>query len=112
MKTPLFLIDSGDVSAFSSSQDLEKYIESPDIGGYLVFDASGLKLELQLAQKRVGMIVDIDRVRLVGSNNVPQPHLLRDILSSFLKKLNVPTLADDDLSKLVRLLVETVGYTR
>lgn len=112
MKTPFFLIDNGDVSAFSSGQELEKYVESPDIGDYLVFDTSGRKFELQSAQKRAGAIVDIDRVQLIRSNEAPQPHLLRGILSSFLEKLNVPILTDDDLPELVRLLVKTIGYTR
>lgn len=46
MKSPLILIDGNDVNFFLSKSDLEKYVESPDISIYKVFDFEGKKLKL------------------------------------------------------------------
>lgn len=46
MKLPLILCDNGDVALFESVEDLERYVESPDIDSYRVFDANGDVLHL------------------------------------------------------------------
>lgn len=112
MKVPLLLVDHGDISVFSSNQDLEKYAESPDIAGYSAFDAAGYQLDLQSVMGRIDTVVDVNPVRLVEVGGVPQPNLLRDSIRSFLNRVNVPTSDDDDLSKLIGVLVETIGYTK
>lgn len=112
MKQPIFLIDHGDISAFSSPEDLEMYVESPDIADYLVFDAAGRQLELHSITGRRGSVVDIDSVRLVAVFGMPQTDLLRNSLKSFLNRLDIPTSDHDELPELIKTFVEVVGYTK
>ncbi|MCC4616712.1 hypothetical protein LL972_12000 [Xanthomonas campestris pv. asclepiadis] len=65
MKMPLFLIDRGDISVFSSSQHLLGHVELPDISDYLVLDAVGYQFELQTVIGREDMIFDVNQICLV-----------------------------------------------
>lgn len=113
MKMPLFLIDRGDISIFSSSQDLLGYVESPDISDYLVFDAVGCQLELQSVIGRGDMIFDVNKVCLVEMDGMsPQPGTLCECIRSFLSSLNVFTYERIDLSELVDIMIEKIGYTK
>ncbi|MDL5366322.1 hypothetical protein QSH18_11955 [Xanthomonas sp. NCPPB 2654] len=57
MKPPLILVDGGDVTLFGSESSLVRYVESPDIGEYLVFDSSG---------KRLALAAEVDEVKFLG----------------------------------------------
>lgn len=113
MKTPLLLLDNGEISAFASSQDLEMYVESPDIAGYSLFDATGQPLGLKSKPRRAGFVVDVDPVVLFEILDAPKPGLLRSEIRGFLDRLDVVTSDDDDLEvKLIDLLVGKIGYTK
>ena len=105
-------MEDGDISMFASPRDLERYVESPDIAGYSVFDATGQPLGLQSVPGGAGLVVDVDPVALVEGAGAPTPEVLRDRIRAFLGRLGVVTSEDADLPGLVRLLVEAIGYTK
>lgn len=96
MKLPLILCENGDVDLFESIEDLERYVESPDIADYRVFDAAGDVLHLTTAQPTTGqkgtgqkgwlnmvrvipVRIDIGRPRMNAINELEKR--LRDFLS-------------------------------
>lgn len=91
MKLPLILCENGDVDLFESIEDLEHYVESPDIADYRVFDASGDVLHLTTAQPTTGQKGWLNMVRVVPVRiDVGRPRMnaideleerLRDFLS-------------------------------
>ena len=49
----VFLVDQGDISVFASVRDLERYVGSPDIGHYEVFECwASVYASVQRKQRR------------------------------------------------------------
>lgn len=112
MKPPIILVEGQDVSLFSSVAALERYVESPDIECYRVFDADGQILSLTSETppprrgRRLGWVT-VGKVK-VSRREPPAaaPAELAQILSGYLARLTGKSRDVADLSELVRELVQ------
>lgn len=114
MKTPIILVEGQDVSFFASVAALERYVESPDIECYRVFDADGQVLSLTSETPppkrglRLGWVA-VGKVR-VSRREPPEaaPAELAQILSDYLARLTGRSHEVADLSELIRELMQHV----
>lgn len=118
MKLPLFLCENGDVDLFESVEDLEHYVESPDVADYRVFDASGDVLHLTTAQPATRQkgwlnIVRVVPVRVdVGESPVNAVDELEERLRDFLSRTMGKSYHKSALPELLTALQATIGFTR
>jgi hypothetical protein len=117
MKAPFILYDKGDISIFESMETLTRYVESPDLINYRVFDSDGLEIPL----KSTGDCVDRSPWRLISIDPVAveSTEVLVDssndlvaILREYLKLLepdkNVSILS---LHALISMVRGRIGFT-
>lgn len=112
MKPPIILVEGQDVSFFASAAELERYVESPDIECYRVFDADGQILSLTSDTpppkrgKRLAW-VEVGKVK-VSRSEPPDaaPAELARILSSYLARLTGRSCEETDLGELLRELMQ------
>ncbi|MEO5820175.1 MAG: hypothetical protein ABIT71_06680 [Vicinamibacteraceae bacterium] len=81
IRLPIVVNDSGDVSAFASIEEAERFLEPEDIGQGEVFDADGRVLISSVTRHLLAK-----RVRLTPSEEVV-PDRLRRALVSYLEAL-------------------------
>jgi hypothetical protein len=118
MKLPLILSDNGEVNLFESVEDLERYVESPDIINYRVFDSNGDVLKLNTSptptrQKGLFNIVRITPVQVViGESHVNEVAELEERLREFLLRVTGKSYIQSPLTELLTVLQTTIGYTR
>lgn len=116
MKQPLILIDDGDVALFESVEDLEHYVESPDISNYKVFDAEGQRVNLTEAspiaiKQRLFGAVSVSRI--VASNScISAVEELEELLRVFLHRVTGNIYDNGALPELLKVLQAKIGYTR
>ncbi len=112
MKPPIILVEGQNVSFFASAAALERYVESPDIECYRVFDADGQILSLTSDTpppkrgQRIGWVA-VGKVK-VSRSEPPEaaPAELAQILSSYLTRLTGRSREATDLGELVRELMQ------
>ncbi len=82
MKTPILINEHGDVSAFTSVEEAEAYMEPIDVerGEYVVTDAAGLPLSVVVVSEEVSLFWGlwkrpIKRVRIAGPLTSAAPSL-------------------------------------
>lgn len=118
MRLPLILCESGDVSLFESVEDLESYVESPDIAGYRVFDANGNLFHLTTAQptsNKTGTVhvIPVFPVRIdIVESPVNAARELETLLRGFLLHATGTLYDQMILSELLGILQKTIGFTR
>lgn len=118
MKLPLILCENGDVDLFESVEDLERYVESPDIAGYRVFDGSGDVLHLTTAQPTPGQKGWLSMVRIVpvrvdiGEARLNAADELEERLRDFLSRATGKSYNQSALPELLTVLQATIGFTR
>lgn len=116
MKLPLILCDNGDVALFESVAHLECYLESPDIGGYRVFDASGDVLQLTtvepVSDKKGWLnLVRVAPVRIdVGESRMNAADELEERLRSFLSRVTGKSYNQSALPELLTVLQATIEF--
>jgi hypothetical protein len=118
MKPPFILCDGNDVSIFKNMEDLKRYIESPDITSYQLFDADGNVLKLILAQgssvdfKGFFRVYSVAPVEVKLDESIPNNKTqLETILCNFLKLVDPSYKENHHLDDLISSLINTVGYT-
>jgi hypothetical protein len=116
MKPPIILSDEGDVALFESIEDFERYVESPDIASYRVFDAAGQVIRLATehstsAQSRSVNIVPVGRVT-VSESQVNEIAQLETLVRDFLARATGKSYDRGALPELLRALQATIGFTR
>lgn len=120
MKLPLILCENGDVDLFESVADLERYVESPDIAGYRVFDANGDVLHLTTVQPQPASnekgwlgVVRVVPVRIdVDAPRVNAVEELEGLLRDFLSRATDKAYDRSALPELLTVLQATTGFTR
>jgi len=113
MKLPLLLFDDGDISVFERVEDLERYVESPDVGGYIVFDASGSKFSFGVPVGKVGVrIIDVKGVKLIPAESSVEEVDLVNRIRKFLLRVGVDAADRNSLSEVLDLLIDRVGFTK
>jgi len=116
MTPPFVLCDKGDVTLFESVDDLERYVETPDIASYRVFDASGQVFRLTSAQpsstQKGGFgLVSVSRVS-VSESQVNDGAALEVLLRDFLQRATGRSFDRSALPDLLAALRATIGFTR
>lgn len=119
MTPPLILCENGDVNLFEFVEDLERYVESPDIAAYRVFDAngdvlhltteepvSGKKRWLNIVRRVVPVRIDVDAPRANAAGE------LESILRAFLVRATGKSYDQGALPELLVALQATIGFTR
>lgn len=112
MKPPIILVEGQDVSFFASPAALERYVESPDIECYRVFDAEGQILSLTSDTPppkrghRLGWVA-VGKVK-VSRMEPPEaaPAELAQILSEYLARLTGQSREVTDLGELIREVMQ------
>ncbi len=114
MKAPIILVEGQDVSFFSSATALERYVESPDIDCYQVFDAEGqvLNLTSEAPPPKRGLRLGWVAVGKVKVSRREPPETasaeLAQILSAYLMRLTGQSPGKVELSALIRQLMQYV----
>lgn len=113
MKNPIVLIDNGDVLLFRTAHDLEQYVESPDISGYVAYDSEGMRLRLISSSdnSETRLIKPVHSVLLNRSD--PIEYAAEDLqqeLAQFLQRLGVSA-RDQSLESLIAAVEKSIGYT-
>lgn len=109
------LIDDGDITLFSSIEALERYVESPDIDRYTVFDNNGVRLHFESTSKVAGpkskiAIVPVVPVRLkVNELGDVDSKTLLSYIRDFLTRVTGKTLGDGQLSEMITKVQDVVG---
>jgi len=111
VKSSIILVEGQDVNFFASPAALERYVESPDIECYRVFDADGQVLSLTSETPpperglRLGWVA-VGKVK-VSRRGPPDaaPAELAQILSDYLARLTGRTREVADLGELIRELM-------
>lgn len=116
MSPPFILCDKGDVALFESIEDLERYIESPDIASYRAFDANGQVLCLMTmyptpAPQKLVSIVPVDRVT-VSESGVHEVTELETLLRDFLFRATGQLFERGALPELLTVLRAENGWRR
>ncbi|WP_143133412.1 hypothetical protein [Pseudoduganella namucuonensis] len=83
MKTPIYVSEHGDVSAFDTVEAAERYVEAVDIGRqeYIVTDGDGHRLAVGIVVRHVPLLGGLFRgkIRLVRiTEGVGDRHLAAD----------------------------------
>lgn len=112
MKLPLFLFDGGDLSIFEKAEDLERYVESPDVDGYEVFDASGARFGFDVPSGHKGGWIEVTNGRLVPMPDGEDKGYLEQRIREFLSAIGVEVSNDQDLEEVISTLIGVVGFTR
>lgn len=118
MTPPLILCENGDINLFEFVEDLERYVESPDIAAYRVFDANGDVLHLTTEEpvsekKRWLNIVQVVPVRIdVDAPRANAAGELEGILRAFLIRATGKPYGQSALPELLAALQATIGFTR
>jgi hypothetical protein len=115
---PIFILaDGGDLLVFRTQQDLERYVESPDIDGYRAFDSNGAQYEFAVASAgegshRIG--IAIQPVSLVKRNDRSRAsEELKALVASYLdRKSSGMDHQESNLEMLLATLVDTIGFSR
>ena len=113
MKNPIFLIDSGDVLLFRTTHDLELYVESPDISGYVAYDSEGMRLRLISSSddSEARLIKPAHSVLIDRSSPIEYAaEDLRQELAEFLLRLGARA-GDQSLESLIAAVENSIGYT-
>lgn len=117
MKPPLILIEGGDLTVFRSKTDLERYVESPDIHYYRVFDSQGAVLELSVSANESdpglpGVAVLPVRLTIPGAPQTAREELATKIVAFLGAVAPHESTSDSSLERLIERLVGVVGFTR
>jgi len=72
MKAPFILVEGQDVTLFATLEALERYIESPDIDCFRVFDADGMRLDLTVVTSQPSRRAGIGWVEIVEAKASPK----------------------------------------
>lgn len=88
MKEPLILIYGSELSLFKKKENVERYVESPDLDNYVLFDAAGARLSFLInsgsARGSVpGWVMRVDPVTVTGGEPTDETAAL---LASYLEK--------------------------
>jgi hypothetical protein len=115
MIPPLILFDKGDVLLFQSVDELQSYIESPDVSNYRLFDADGQVLSLSVvapdpSRKKPIELVSVSRV-VVGDSREKAATELELLLRDFLSRATGKNYMGTSLHDLLVLLQTTIGFT-
>jgi hypothetical protein len=114
MQAPFVLIGDGDLAIFRSASDVERYVESPDIDLYRVFDCRGVRLRLVSNEappsgKWVASVVPVQLIEPdVEEYDAPA---LAEALRAFLIETGTHVTADDKLEVLLLRFEQEHGYT-
>lgn len=121
MKFPIIVNATGDVLVFRNKEDLELALEVNDVknGEYVAFDANATPLELSIStgKYRTNWCFRSDSSEKVivieGSDVEPDENRLKEVLSEYLSRVGVVLECGDrnDLSRLIRLVIDRVGYS-
>jgi len=114
MKPPIILVEGQDVSFFASAVALERFVESPDIECYRVFDAEGQVFSLSSdvpspkREHRFGCVA-VGKVK-VSRTEPPEaaPAELAQILSDYLARLSGQPREVADLGELIHEVMRHV----
>jgi len=113
VKQPLFLVEGRDVSVFQTPDDLDRFVESPDLAEYRVFDSEGNEYFFKGVAERPAQKVGVIKVAR-GQLNRETSHVATDEFRGYL----LGALSIDDagegaqasLSVLVALAVKKLGF--
>lgn len=88
MKEPLILIYGWELSLFKKKEDVERYVESPDIDDYVLFDAAGARLSFFINSRSTrgstpGWVTSVDPVTVVDGEPTEETAAL---LAAYLEK--------------------------
>jgi hypothetical protein len=116
MKPPLIVSDNGDVDLFESIEDLERYIESPDVSSLRAFDANGQVLCLMTRHpvptpQKLLNIVFVDRVS-VSESGVQEVAELEALLRNFLFRVTGQLFDSAALPDLLKVFRAKIGFQR
>ncbi|MEZ5499832.1 MAG: hypothetical protein R3E77_10440 [Steroidobacteraceae bacterium] len=117
MTAPLILSDQGDVAVFETVRDLERYVESPDIAAYSVFDTSGRRYFFKGCQDTSRDNAIFQGVNSAELDQENPGHIAQDelaaILRSYIRRVErcdpTETLS---LQQLVQKTIDLCGYTK
>lgn len=117
MVGPWILSDQGDIAVFETVSDLERYVESPDVAAYRVYDASGRRYFFKghrNCSTEETVFQKIQSVELDEENPGPGAvdelvDLLRSYLTRVERRDQVETLS---LQQLVQKTIKISGYAR
>lgn len=117
MSTPLILSDQGDIAVFETVRDLERYVESPDVAAYRVYDATGRRYFFKgyrNPSRDSAVFQKVELVELDEENPGPdESDDLMELLRSYLRRVERRDSGDTlSLQQLVQKTVELSGYTR
>lgn len=115
MKEPLILIYGSELSLFKKKEDVERYVESPDIDDYLLFDAAGARLSFLINSTSTrgsvpGWVTRVDPVTVVDGESTKETAAL---LASYLEKYllgNNRNIKDRSIEYLVNEVALIAGY--
>jgi len=117
MAAPLILSDQGDVAVFETVRDLERYVESPDVAAYRVYDASGRRYFFKGYRNSAMDDSVFHQVKSVQLDEENPGHdageELMELLRSYLRRVEhrEPS-ATLSLQQIVQRTIEISGYTR
>lgn len=122
MKPPIIVNDHGDVSIFQSVEDVERYLESPDVleNRYSAYDSEGRLLVLKAPKPQTGKFfgiqsISVDKVAISSDESQPQhSEALKEVLRDLLIQFHVPStwIEKATLSDLLTKSIEQVGFTK
>jgi hypothetical protein len=126
MRPPLFLSEMGDILMFKSLEDIERYIELPEVKNSRVFDAEGTEFGLQISAvdtadqairwyAKLVQPVHVPVIRVVADIPLMTPRvefegILREYLSD--SDLDTNLLRSMSLTDLVSYLESANRFTR
>lgn len=117
MAAPLILSDQGDVAVFETVRDLERYVESPDVAAYRVYDAPGRRYFFKGYRNPAIDGSVFQRVKSVQLDEENPGHdavdELMELLRSYLRRVERREPSEAlSLQQLVQKTIEISGYTR
>jgi hypothetical protein len=107
IRTPIVIVENGDLSIFASVEDVDAELEAVDVraGRYVAYDATGRRLALTVAERRRVVVAEDPEA---GPSD---PDVLAAALRRYLEACGRSVPPDASLAELVRVAVDVVGYT-
>ncbi|MCI2260286.1 hypothetical protein [Xanthomonas indica] len=116
MRPPFILIDGGDINLFGSENSLVRYVESPDVASYTVFDSLGKRLDFSATPDVVEFhglkLSGVTPVKLVESDSGFDGGELSEIISKFIQRSFGEDVGGRDLHQLISMLESRLGMTK